>query len=94
MGPPTILPTNRRHGIDARVGDGSGSGDESGAGDSSEAGPANGTAALIQRLVDLDRERRRLREWMDAEDSGRTIEPPANTTEAGYRAGRAPGDSS
>jgi hypothetical protein len=68
--------------------------DAAGAHDSSEAGPADATSALIQRLVELDRERRRLREWMDAEDSGRTIEPPVNTTEVGYRAGRAPGDSS
>jgi len=31
--------------------------------------------AMMQRIVELDRERRRLREWMDAEDSGQTIEP-------------------
>ncbi len=32
--------------------------------------------ALMERLMELDRERRRLRDWMDAEDSGETIEPP------------------
>ena len=31
-------------------------------------------AEMMERLVALDRERRRLREWMDAEDSGTTIE--------------------
>jgi hypothetical protein len=51
----------------------------------------DGSAALIQRLVELDRRRRELRSWMDAEDSGRTIEPPLPGS--GYRAGRAPGES-
>jgi hypothetical protein len=46
---------------------------------------------LIQRLVELDRRRRELRSWMDAEDSGRTIEPPVSGSD--YRAGRAPGES-
>jgi hypothetical protein len=49
---------------------------------------------LIQRLVELDRERRRLREWMDAEDSGQAIEPPVGPAQVDYRAGRAPGDNS
>ena len=29
----------------------------------------------MERLLELDRRRRRLREWMDAEDSGVAIEP-------------------
>ncbi len=33
-------------------------------------------AELMERLLALDRERRRLREWMDAEESGVSIEPP------------------
>jgi hypothetical protein len=62
---------------------------------SAEAGAAtgsgDGSSALIQRLVELDRRRRELRSWMDAEDSGRTIEPPVSGSD--YRAGRAPGES-
>jgi hypothetical protein len=60
-------------------------------GTGAETGPADGSAALIQRLVELDRRRRELRSWMDAEDSGRTIEPPVSGSD--YRAGRAPGES-
>ncbi len=33
-------------------------------------------AAMMERLVQLDRERRRLREWMDAEEAEAGIEPP------------------
>jgi hypothetical protein len=32
-------------------------------------------APMLARLVDLDRRRRRLRDWMDAEESGEAIEP-------------------
>ncbi|MDQ1476017.1 MAG: hypothetical protein QOE62_1246, partial [Actinomycetota bacterium] len=45
--------------------------------------PADASSTLIQRLIELDRERRRLREWMDAEDSGHTIEPPALPNDVG-----------
>jgi hypothetical protein len=61
---------------------------------SDDAVPADASSTLIQRLVELDRERRRLREWMDAEDSGHAIEPPALPDDAAQRAGRAPGDNS
>ncbi len=32
--------------------------------------------AMMERLLELDRQRRHLRMWMDAEDSGAVIEPP------------------
>jgi hypothetical protein len=38
--------------------------------------PDAAQAAMIERLMDLDRQRRRLREWMDAEEVDETIEPP------------------
>ena len=34
-------------------------------------------APLMERLLELDRRRRELRSWMDAEDSGVAIDPPA-----------------
>ena len=33
-------------------------------------------AEMMERLVALDRQRRKLHDWMDAEESGRVIEPP------------------
>jgi hypothetical protein len=38
--------------------------------------PFDPRAEMMQRLVALDRQRRRLREWMDAEEAGRALEPP------------------
>jgi hypothetical protein len=55
---------------------------------------ADASSTLTQRLVELDRERRRLREWMDAEDAGQALEPSALPDDAAHRAGRAPGDNS
>jgi hypothetical protein len=62
--------------------------------------------AMMARLMDLDRQRRRLRDWMDADDSGEWFEPPTLETGAPcgpadptvdiarYRARRPPRDSS
>lgn len=33
-------------------------------------------AAMMERLMDLDRQRRRLRDWMDAEEAAEMLEPP------------------
>ena len=33
-------------------------------------------AAMMERLMDLDRQRRRLRDWMDAEEAEEMLEPP------------------
>ncbi len=35
--------------------------------------------AVMERLMELDRERRRLRVWMDSEDSGHGVDPPVGT---------------
>jgi hypothetical protein len=33
-------------------------------------------AAMMERLMELDRQRRRLRDWMDAEETEELLEPP------------------
>ena len=47
-------------------------------------------AAVLARLTELDRQRRKLRGWMDAEESGAAVEPP----EGADRYERTTGDSS
>jgi hypothetical protein len=47
-------------------------------------------ATVMERLMELDRERRRLRGWMDSEDSGQLVDPPvgrAGPGPDGQRAG-------
>lgn len=44
--------------------------------------PVDPRLAMMERLMQLDRERRRLRDWMDNEDSGATIEPPVDTPDS------------
>jgi hypothetical protein len=39
-------------------------------------------AAVMERLMELDRERRRLRSWMDSEDSGHGVDPPVDSVGA------------
>ncbi len=51
--------------------------------------PVDPRVAMMERLTQLDRERRRLRDWMDNEDSGATIEPPVDTPDSTPQ--RAPG---
>jgi hypothetical protein len=36
----------------------------------------------MERLMELDRERRRLRSWMDSEDSGHGVDPRVDSLEA------------
>jgi hypothetical protein len=40
-------------------------------------------AAVMERLMELDRERRRLRGWMDSEDSGQVVDPPVGSVGPG-----------
>jgi hypothetical protein len=40
-------------------------------------------AAVMERLMELDRERRRLRGWMDSEDSGQEVDPPIGSVGPG-----------
>ncbi len=52
-------------------------------------------AAVMERLMDLDRERRRLRGWMDSEDSGHGVDPPIGSIGVrpdGQRDGRLDGE--
>ena len=36
----------------------------------------------MARLTELDRQRRRLRDWMDTEESGAALEPPVGAPDA------------
>ena len=57
--------------------------------------PVDPQAATMERLVALDRERRKLRGWMDAEDSGLAVEPNVVAPDPGsdgQRAGLMPDD--
>lgn len=47
-------------------------------GASSRPEPDDPRAAVMARLTELDRQRRRLRDWMDNEDSGTVVEPPVD----------------
>ncbi|HEV7524050.1 MAG TPA: hypothetical protein VGP92_03755 [Acidimicrobiia bacterium] len=51
-------------------------------------------AAVMERLRDLDRQRLRFRDWMDAEESGQEVEPPGFGFLADYAQPDTPGDNS
>jgi len=44
--------------------------------------PVDPRAAVMARLTELDRQRRRLRDWMDTEESGAALEPPVGAPDA------------